>query len=80
MCLGGSVVESCCGAVGDGAGPRSVSPALAVGVGERLMRGTPSSAVLCKAVFAGQHEAQALLRQHVAVSDPGCCSRAGAWG
>lgn len=62
MCLGGSVVVSCRGAVGDGAGPRSVGPVLAMGVGKWLMRGAPSSAVLCKAMFAGQHEAKALLR------------------
>lgn len=47
MCLGDSVVVSCCGAMGNGAGPRSNSSDLAVGVGKRLMRGTPSSAVLC---------------------------------
>lgn len=47
MRLGSSVVVSCCGAMDDGARPRSVSPALAVGVGKWLMRGAPGSAVLC---------------------------------
>ena len=80
MCLVGSVVVSCSGAMGDGAGPRSFNPALAVGVGKRLMRGTSSPAVLCEAMFAGQHEAEALLRHHIALRDPGCSSCAGARG
>jgi len=48
---------------GDGAGPRRRRPALAVGVGERPMRGAPRAAVLGQAVSAGQHEAEALLRR-----------------
>lgn len=78
MCLGSAIATmSCCRAVGDGAGPGGIGTAQAVGVGVRLMRGAPGSAVLREAMFAGKHEAQPFLRHQVPVRHPGASCRAG---